>query len=381
MAAASVSSRMCVGSIPCQTSFNASIRASSAPCSSLPIPVCGRKQRVQSLSSAKLLAGKAITFSSARPVASGGGRTSIRAALSSAEAGIATSDVAGLSSKYGIPGSVSIEKGEGGSTKVVLKHESGAEADVYLFGAVVTAWRQPDGKDFLYVRPDAKFDGSKPISGGIPHCFPQFGPGEMQQHGFARNLDWAIVSTSADANPDDPEPMLELLLTDNEYTRKMWPYEFAAVYQVTLKAEALVASLRIINLDTQPFDFTAALHTYFRAAIDKVKVSGLKGLQSLNKDPDPNNPIESKETRDEVTFPGFVDVMYKDAPEELILDSGLGYSIALQSTGWKDAVTWSPYKTMESCYKEFVCVENAQLDPVVVEPGKSWKAELRLQPH
>lgn len=52
------------------------------------------------------------------------------------------------------------------------------------------------------------------------------------QHGFARNLDWAIVSTSADANPDDPEPMLELLLTDNEYTQKMWPYEFAAVYQV-----------------------------------------------------------------------------------------------------------------------------------------------------
>lgn len=29
-------------------------------------------------------------------------------------------------------------------------------------------------------------DGSKPISGGVPHCFPQFGPGEIQQHGFLR---------------------------------------------------------------------------------------------------------------------------------------------------------------------------------------------------
>lgn len=37
-------------------------------------------------------------------------------------------------------------------------------------------------------------------------------------------------------------------------------------FQVTLKSEALVASLRIINLDTQPFDFTAALHTYFRVS-------------------------------------------------------------------------------------------------------------------
>jgi D-hexose-6-phosphate mutarotase len=44
---------------------------------------------------------------------------------------------------------------------------------VYLFGAVVTSWSQPSGDEVLYVRPDAKFDKSKPISGGIPHCFPQ----------------------------------------------------------------------------------------------------------------------------------------------------------------------------------------------------------------
>jgi glucose-6-phosphate 1-epimerase len=43
----------------------------------------------------------------------------------------------------------------------------------------------------LFVRPDAVFDRTKPISGGIPLCFPQFGPGKMQQHGFAR---WAAAS-------------------------------------------------------------------------------------------------------------------------------------------------------------------------------------------
>ena len=30
-----------------------------------------------------------------------------------------------------------------------------------------------NGNDALMVRPDAKMDGSKPISGGIPFCFPQ----------------------------------------------------------------------------------------------------------------------------------------------------------------------------------------------------------------
>ena len=44
---------------------------------------------------------------------------------------------------------------------------------IYLFGGVVTSWTQPSGDEVLFVRPDAKFDKSKPISGGIPHCFPQ----------------------------------------------------------------------------------------------------------------------------------------------------------------------------------------------------------------
>lgn len=75
----------------------------------------------------------------------------------------------------------------------------------------------------------SRLPAGTPLAAPWQACVPS-----RLQHGFARNLDWAIVSTSADANPDDPEPMLELLLTDNEYTRKMWPYEFAAVYQVRL---------------------------------------------------------------------------------------------------------------------------------------------------
>ena len=74
----------------------------------------------------------------------------------------------------------------------------------------MTSWKQPSGDEVLYVRPDAKFDGSKPISGGIPFCWPQFGPGKIQQHGFARNLEWSITSTSADPQPDDKDP--EVLL-------------------------------------------------------------------------------------------------------------------------------------------------------------------------
>ena len=51
-------------------------------------------------------------------------------------------------------------------------------------------------------------DGSKPISGGLSHCWPQFGPGEIQQHGFARNVNWSVKSMT------DTTVELEIIETD-----------------------------------------------------------------------------------------------------------------------------------------------------------------------
>ena len=104
---------------------------------------------------------------------------------------------------------------------LILTPHTFRPTQIYLHGACVTSWKQATGDEVLYVRPDAVFDKSKPISGGLPHCFPQFGPGAMQQHGFARNLDWSIASSSADPNPDEKEPSVELMLTENKYTLKM----------------------------------------------------------------------------------------------------------------------------------------------------------------
>jgi hypothetical protein len=52
-----------------------------------------------------------------------------------------------------------------------------------------------------------------PAAGGSPSpcCAAQFGPGAIQQHGFARNLEWGVASTSADYNPDDKDPEVELV--------------------------------------------------------------------------------------------------------------------------------------------------------------------------
>jgi hypothetical protein len=70
--------------------------------------------------------------------------------------------------------STGIMKNDDGLEYVKLVHpDTGASSEIYLFGGVVTSYKDADGTEFIAVRPDAKMDGSKPISGGLSHCWPQ----------------------------------------------------------------------------------------------------------------------------------------------------------------------------------------------------------------
>jgi glucose-6-phosphate 1-epimerase len=297
---------------------------------------------------------------------------------------------------FAIPGSVRFELGEGGLPKCVLTHKNGSSAEVYLFGANVTSWCLPSGDDVLYVRPDAVFDKSKPISGGIPLCFPRFGPSdEMQQHGFARNLDWSVISSSADPNPDDPEPSVLLMLKDNEYTRGMWDCAFQATYEVTLRRDKLRVEFAVLNPEQDKkgrgnddaISFTAALHTYVEVTdagdTSKVFVKGLEGNSYIDKALDVANPqpTKAKETLSFGDEIGLFDRVFLNTEPETLLHVGTGAAVAVENTaGWTDTVVWNPHETLPGdMWKQFVCVESAVVStPVTLEPTKVWKAETNL---
>ncbi|MBA0715694.1 hypothetical protein Golax_014580 [Gossypium laxum] len=230
---------------------------------------------------------------------------------------------------------VTVKQGEGNLPKLLLTSDHGSEAEIYLFGGCITSWKVPSGRDLLFVRPDAVFDKKKPI----------------------RNMDWSLVeSENVEGNPN-----VTLELRDSPYSRAMWDFSFQARYKVVLNTKSLSTELKVTNTDNKPFTFSTALHSYFRASITGVSVKGLKGCKTLNKDPDPKNPIDGREERDAITFPGFVDCIYLDAPNEVHLDNGLGDVISIRNTNWSDAVLWNPHLQMEACYKDFVCVENAKV--------------------
>uniref|UniRef100_A0A7S0S6A0 glucose-6-phosphate 1-epimerase n=1 Tax=Mantoniella antarctica TaxID=81844 RepID=A0A7S0S6A0_9CHLO len=293
---------------------------------------------------------------------------------------------------FAIPNSVAFELGKGGLPLCVLTHKNGSRAEVYLFGANVTSWCQPSGDEVLYVRPDAVFDKSKPISGGVPICFPQFGPGPMQQHGFARNLDWSVISTSADVNPDDPEPSVLLKLRHNAYTREMWNEAFEATYEVTLRSSKLMLEFSVRNpgekerdaADARPITFTAALHTYVEvadASMPGVFVRGLAGKTYLDKAADVNTPPRVVRTGDVPFGGGLVDQVYLETEAEAMLHVGTGAAVSVENTaGWTDTAVWNPHTTLPGdMWKSFCCVESLAVStPVVLQPDEVWRAETNL---
>jgi len=261
---------------------------------------------------------------------------------------------------------------------VTLKNSKGDSAKLYHFGACATSYVK-GGVESLAVRPDAKMDGSKPISGGIPFCFPQFGPGVIQQHGFARNVDWTLAEST-----DGDEPSVTFTLEPTDYTKAMWDYPFACKYTVTLKADRLATEFSVSNTGTAgSFDFAAALHTYWAVSdIDKVTISGaFDGATYLDKMQDP--PARVKASGNDITISGEVDQVYAGVSGAVdVCDAASKRRITVgNGIGWEDTVLWSPYGNEGMGYKNFVCVESAKADSTVtLGPGEYWTASMDVVP-
>ena len=230
---------------------------------------------------------------------------------------------------------------------VKLVHPNGSSSEIYLYGGDVTSYKDADGVEYIAVRPDAKMDGSKPISGGLSHCFPQvskfylrflslarndnvashrhffaqFGPGEIQQHGFARNVNWTVKSMT------DTSVVLELAPSD--YTKEMWDKEFLCTFTVELEDDQLATKMLVENKGEEAFDFQAALHSYFTvSALDNLEITGsFEGKEFLNKLVGDEGEMQT-EDRSSITIGEEYDRVYKGVNDPILKDSGTGKAVS-----------------------------------------------------
>ncbi|MCX6895048.1 MAG: hypothetical protein NTZ16_06015, partial [Verrucomicrobia bacterium] len=92
--------------------------------------------------------------------------------------------------------SVELTSGNGGLPVVKIRTPWSA-AEIYLQGAHVTHFQKDGEPPLLFMSSRSWFAAGKPIRGGVPICFPWFGPraGGMA-HGFARITPWELAETA-----------------------------------------------------------------------------------------------------------------------------------------------------------------------------------------
>lgn len=251
----------------------------------------------------------------------------------------------------------------------------GAEAVVALQGAQVLSWKTPDGRERLYLSEQAVFDGSVPIRGGIPVCFPQFASlGPLPRHGFVRTRRWTVVTQRC----GDDYGLVTLESADDEASRALWPHPFRLELTLMLEADRIDLELCVSNPSDAPLAFTGALHSYLRVTqVEDVSLEGLRGYDY--RDATAGDRIV-RETGTELLVEGETDRAYFNAKRPLLLKAA-NLSLGIAQEGFPDVVVWNPW--VEKCaafgdmpdkdWRHMLCVEAAVArTPVTVAPGEEW---------
>ena len=250
-------------------------------------------------------------------------------------------------------------------------------ARVALQGAHLLDWTPTGQAPVLYLSPQATFVREKAIRGGVPVCWPWFGPHPqdalLPAHGFARTQMWTLAHHRAQAD----EVHLQFILTDSEATRRLWPHAFQLELTMTLGAR-LHLQLRMKNLSDANVILSTALHTYFQTAdILQTRITGLDGVPYHEVITDPPNQTQAGD----VTFHSEVDRLYASGAPVQIHDPVSRRRIAISSTGSASCVVWNPWheKSLrltdlpDTDYQRFLCVEttNAGADTRQLAPGET----------
>jgi glucose-6-phosphate 1-epimerase len=241
-----------------------------------------------------------------------------------------------LQNKFGKK-NISFSEGNEGLTKVTLTHESGATLEIYLKGAHITSYKTNKKEELLFLSSKTNYK-SKPIRGGIPVIFPQFGPnGPLVQHGFGRNVFWTVKETLVKST----DVSLTLNIHQDEETLSVWKNSFSVDYTITLNhANSFQMDFKVTNLnESQDFSFTTALHTYFN--VENIKKVAIKGLKDLNYD-DKILKKNLEELNTLVTFGGVMDRVYYKSPQDLEIICG-EKSTEVFMEGFEDCVVWNPW--------------------------------------
>lgn len=215
---------------------------------------------------------------------------------------------------------------------------------------------------------------AKALKGGIPVLFPQFAKlGPLPNHGFARDLPWALAD---DATGGGTRRARFQLVAESGWGPR-WPHPFTLELAVAVGGPTLAVTFEVHNTGPRTWYFTGGLHTYLRLAdIDGARLEGLSGRRFLDKTHD---NIETVGEVDPVRITAEMDRVYLGSSGPCVLREP-GRTITIESAGFPDTVVWNPWTTearfpdfAPGDYRHMLCVEAAVIGaPATLGPDGRW---------
>jgi len=249
-----------------------------------------------------------------------------------------------------------------------------ARVKIALQGAHVFHYERVDEKPLLWLSKNSFIEKGKAIRGGIPVCWPWFGKhptnSELPQHGFARSSVWELLEAE-EIDGHTTEVLFQLQPSAESF--QLWPHKFELLLAIIV-GRTLSLALTTRNCDTQPFEITAALHSYLAVEnIKKVYVEGLADKSYFDKVTGENRTQQGK-----LTVCQEVDRVYRKVDYPVTLHDH-ARTLHVDAQGSSTAVVWNPW--IEKCvamadmkddaYKTMLCIEaaNAPGDACMLTPG------------
>ncbi len=286
-------------------------------------------------------------------------------------------------SKFEIPGRVAMAAGNSGLPKInVMTGQSAAE--IYLHGAHLTGFQKKGEPPLLFMSRLSQFGPAKPIRGGVPICFPWFGPREGDvAHGFARLRAWHLTNTQVTA---DGAVILNFRLPA---AAECAAWNLLRAEFIVTVSDTLTMELRAINGSAdRPIEIENCLHTYFAVGdIGSVGIRGLQGARFLDKT---DRGAEKPETHETLPIVAETNRIYHDTPGPVeVVDTKFHRVIRIEKSGAADTVVWNPWTTQlmpdfdPAEHSRMVCVEagNVGRNKIVLAPGATMASRVRLSSH
>lgn len=273
-------------------------------------------------------------------------------------------------------------------------HNRAAEATVFLQGAQLSQYQPHKEQPVIWLSPDCEYKVGSPLRGGIPVCWPWFGaldknPEVIQQqvssvseqsHGIVRQLEWEVDFVKA-TSPDETELQMSLTLDASD----LWPFASKLIMKFTIGVQ-LTLWFEVQNIDTNPFVFSSALHSYFAIGdIDHTIISGLDGKPFI----DALRDWDLFTQKGEITIDREIDRIYEINGDDIqIVDREWQRQNSIVSKSSPNAVVWNPWieksKRLSQFgnqdYQKMLCVESANVgnNCVVLQPGESHRQILEV---